>query len=224
MKRIIAAFLALIYAAALSVSVFAHGGRTDSAGGHKDNQNVSGLGPYHYHCGGHPPHLHTNGVCPYKNGSGSSSSSSSSSSGAWYNIDSFYYAGDDNYDGDFDGYWWEEEEQEIDVVGIDLYSTEGNTVKVGDTIKLKYEIFPLNATNQKVTWKVSNNNVASIQIGGYLTAKKHGTVTVSVTSENGYSDEIEIKVKRKIDMGSLGWVVAIVIFVIFGGHWAFSKK
>ena len=224
MKRVIAGVFACLFAFLFTVTAFAHGGRTDSAGGHKDNQNVSGLGPYHYHCGGHPPHLHTNGVCPYKNGSGSSSSSSSSSAGAWYNIDSFYYAGDDNYDGDFDGYWWEEEEQEIDVVGIDLYSTEGNTVKVGDTIKLKYEIFPLNATNQKVTWKVSNNNVASIQIGGYLTAKKHGTVTVSVTSENGYSDKIEIKVKRKIDMGSLGWVVSIVIFVIFGGHWAFSKK
>lgn len=31
---------------------FAHGGRTDARGGHKDNKNASGLGPYHYHCGG----------------------------------------------------------------------------------------------------------------------------------------------------------------------------
>ena len=44
---------------------FAHSGRTDSSGGHKDNQNKSGLGSYHYHCGGNPPHLHDNGVCPY---------------------------------------------------------------------------------------------------------------------------------------------------------------
>ena len=43
----------------------AHGGRTDSHGGHKDNKNASGLGSYHYHCGGHPAHLHENGVCPY---------------------------------------------------------------------------------------------------------------------------------------------------------------
>ena len=27
--------------------------------------NVSGLGSYHYHCGGHPAHLHTGGKCPY---------------------------------------------------------------------------------------------------------------------------------------------------------------
>lgn len=25
----------------------------------------AGLGSYHYHCGGHPAHLHENGVCPY---------------------------------------------------------------------------------------------------------------------------------------------------------------
>ena len=44
---------------------FAHSGRTDASGGHRDNKNVSGLGYYHYHCGGNPPHLHSNGVCPY---------------------------------------------------------------------------------------------------------------------------------------------------------------
>ncbi|MCI8371977.1 MAG: Ig domain-containing protein [Lachnospiraceae bacterium] len=53
---------------------FAHSGRTDSSGGHKDNKNKSGLGSYHYHCGGHPAHLHTNGVCPYSNNGGSSKS------------------------------------------------------------------------------------------------------------------------------------------------------
>lgn len=58
----------------------AHGGRTDSSGGHKDNKNKSGLGYYHYHCGGHPAHLHTDGVCPY-------SSNSSSSQGASSNAD-----------------------------------------------------------------------------------------------------------------------------------------
>ncbi len=45
--------------------VEAHSGKTDSSGGHKDNQNKSGLGDYHYHCGGNPAHLHTNGYCPY---------------------------------------------------------------------------------------------------------------------------------------------------------------
>lgn len=50
---------------ASSMSVFAHSGRTDSSGGHHDNNNVSGLGSYHYHCGGYPAHLHEYGYCPY---------------------------------------------------------------------------------------------------------------------------------------------------------------
>lgn len=49
----------------LIVTASAHSGRTDSSGGHKDNKNVSGLGSYHYHCGGYPAHLHTSGYCPY---------------------------------------------------------------------------------------------------------------------------------------------------------------
>ena len=59
--------------------IFAHSGRTDSNGGHRDNQNKSGLGSYHYHCGGYPAHLHTNGVCPYSSKSNSNSSSNTSS-------------------------------------------------------------------------------------------------------------------------------------------------
>ena len=30
-----------------AVSSYAHSGRTDSSGGHKDNKNKSGLGSYH---------------------------------------------------------------------------------------------------------------------------------------------------------------------------------
>ena len=61
-------------------NVFAHSGRTDASGGHRDNKNASGLGYYHYHCGGYPAHLHSNGVCPYKKKTSSSSKSTSSSS------------------------------------------------------------------------------------------------------------------------------------------------
>lgn len=56
---------------------FAHSGRTDSNGGHKDNKNASGLGSYHYHHGT-SPHLHDGGVCPYSTTSSQSSNSSSS--------------------------------------------------------------------------------------------------------------------------------------------------
>lgn len=69
----------LVYAMSFSL-VFqggfaaAHSGRTDSAGGHHDYQNASGLGSYHYHHG-YGPHLHSNGACPYETSSDSSSDS-----------------------------------------------------------------------------------------------------------------------------------------------------
>lgn len=62
MRKTIVAMLCL--ALMLCVTASAHPGRTDSSGGHRDNNNVSGLGSYHYHHG-HPAHLHTNGICPY---------------------------------------------------------------------------------------------------------------------------------------------------------------
>lgn len=63
----------------------AHSGRKpDKYGGHKDKKNKSGLGSYHYHCGGHPAHLHPGGVCPYDNNSYNASSNTSSSSSSSY--------------------------------------------------------------------------------------------------------------------------------------------
>lgn len=56
--------VALLICISLPIVGIAHGGRTDSSGGHKDNKNVSGLGSYHYHHG-HEAHLHPGGVCPY---------------------------------------------------------------------------------------------------------------------------------------------------------------
>lgn len=61
-KLLLVACAVVLFANSL---VFAHSGRTDSSGGHHDYKNKSGLGSYHYHCGGYPAHLHSNGVCPY---------------------------------------------------------------------------------------------------------------------------------------------------------------
>lgn len=75
--KIIVAFTMIIML--FGINSYAHSGKTDSSGGHKDNKNVSGLGSYHYHCGGHPAHLHTNGICPYSSTYTNKSSSSSTS-------------------------------------------------------------------------------------------------------------------------------------------------
>lgn len=69
MKKFQRAFLLCVCAIFLAAPISAHSGRTDASGGHKDNKNVSGLGPYHYHHG-YEAHLHPGGVCPYDTGVG----------------------------------------------------------------------------------------------------------------------------------------------------------
>lgn len=67
MKKNVCLLLLILLVLALILpypAAFAHSGRTDAYGGHRDNNNASGLGPYHYHHG-YGPHLHTNGTCPY---------------------------------------------------------------------------------------------------------------------------------------------------------------
>lgn len=72
--------LAIILTLLMTSFSFAHSGRTDASGGHHDYKNKSGLGGYHYHCGGYPPHLHTNGVCPYSKNSSQNKNISKKSS------------------------------------------------------------------------------------------------------------------------------------------------
>ena len=102
-KRIVSIAAAVTLAAAMPLYACAHSGRTDSNGGHKDNKNKSGLGSYHYHCGGNPAHLHTNGVCPYSGGSKSTSSIGNESSG----IKKAEWIGDMYWDGDSFATGWQ---------------------------------------------------------------------------------------------------------------------
>lgn len=80
MKRRVSSMLLVVLLLLTSVITYSHSGRTDSNGGHKDNKNKSGLGSYHYHCGGNPPHLHKDGKCPYSTTTSSTKSTSTSTS------------------------------------------------------------------------------------------------------------------------------------------------
>lgn len=79
MKKKLAIVLSFILAVTLSVTAYAHSGKTDANGGHYDHST----GEYHYHHG-YPAHQHTNGICPYdfddRTGWNSGSSSNSTDS------------------------------------------------------------------------------------------------------------------------------------------------
>lgn len=155
---------------------FAHSGRTDSNGGHRDNKNKSGLGSYHYHCGGHPAHLHTNGVCPYSSSSSASKSSTSSSSSSSAKTTSTVPT-------------------TIAVTDIKINENVTN-MEEGENKKLTTIITPDNATDKNITWKSSDESIATVSTTGEVTAKKYGTVDITATSTNGKTSTIKINIKE----------------------------
>ncbi len=175
-KKIISILLIILSIISIGVNAYAHSGRTDSSGGHKDNNNKSGLGSYHYHCGGHPAHLHTNGVCPYSSSSSASKSSTSSSSSSNTKTTSTVST-------------------TIAVTDIKINENVTN-MEEGESKKLTTTITPDNATDKNITWKSSDESIATVSTTGEVTAKKYGTVDITATSANGKTSTIKINIKE----------------------------
>lgn len=76
----------------------------------------------------------------------------------------------------------------IDVTGIKIVSDK-TEIKIGETVQLKAEIEPLNATNKKVKWTSSDDDIASVDDNGLVTAKAVGQATITVTSEDNKSKQ-----------------------------------
>lgn len=160
----------------IEVNAYAHSGRTDSRGGHKDNKNKSGLGSYHYHCGGYPAHLHTNGVCPYLSNSSSNKSGTLSSSESNKKTTSTVPT-------------------IIEVTDIKI-NENVTSMKEGENQKLTVTITPNDATDKNITWKSSDESIATVSTTGEVVAKKYGTVDITATSSNGKISNIKINIKE----------------------------
>lgn len=176
MKNHIKIILVLLFIISFINNSYCHSGRTDSSGGHRDNKNASGLGGYHYHCGGHPAHLHTNGACPYNTNSVSTYSNNSSNS--------------NNTQSDFF--------KTIEVESIEI-DDKIQKISPESTIKLGAKVLPEDATDKNITWKVNDSNIASIESDGTLKTKKSGDVIITATTSNGKKASITIKVKIEPD-------------------------
>lgn len=72
----------------------------------------------------------------------------------------------------------------IPATGISLDKTTLN-MTAGSTEKLTATVAPTTATNKNVSWKSSNDTIASVDASGNVTAKKAGTATITATSADG---------------------------------------
>ena len=65
-----------------------------------------------------------------------------------------------------------------------LDRTSGTLVK-GETTTLNAQVQPTNHTDQNVTWKSSNTNIATVDSNGKVTAKAKGEANITATSTAG---------------------------------------
>ncbi|MBQ6711638.1 MAG: Ig-like domain-containing protein [Clostridia bacterium] len=63
----------------------------------------------------------------------------------------------------------------------------------GDRVQLKYEVLPENTPDKSVTWKSSDESVATVK-NGEVVAVESGTCTVTVTTSNGLTDSCTVSV------------------------------
>ena len=78
-------------------------------------------------------------------------------------------------------------------------------MKVGEGKSLTATIAPDNTTNKNITWKSSDETIATVSTTGVITAIKAGTVGITASTANGKSDTIKIIIneEKKIETNSI---------------------
>lgn len=71
------------------------------------------------------------------------------------------------------------------VQGISLNHDAKTFTKAGETLQLTATIYPDSATNKTVTWKSSDEKVATVDESGLVTAVGNGTANITATTEDG---------------------------------------
>lgn len=89
-----------------------------------------------------------------------------------------------------------------DVTGITLSESQ-KELDINETFQLVASVQPSNATNKNITWKSSNEDIATVNQNGLVTAKSIGEVTITATTEEGnFTTSSIITVKMKQDISA----------------------
>src|SRR5690606_23889369 len=92
---------------------------------------------------------------------------------------------------------------------------ESHSLPIGQTVKLSATLVPANATNQGVIWTSGDDNVATVNNAGLVTAVSTGTATITAKSSDGsFTDTALITVvsatsnlvlNPEFDLGTSNW-------------------
>ena len=83
------------------------------------------------------------------------------------------------------------------VTGVSLNKNSVELYK-GGTDTLVATVNPTNASDKSVTWSSSDDSIVTVSSNGKITAKKHGTTTITVTTKDGgHTAKCTVVVKQK---------------------------
>ena len=84
-------------------------------------------------------------------------------------------------------------------VEVEKISFVNNSYKMYEknTLKFDVNITPSNATDKSLTWKSSDESIATVDNEGNVTTLKPGDVTITVTTSNGKKASFELNVSQK---------------------------
>lgn len=84
----------------------------------------------------------------------------------------------------------------IPVTKLDLFPKDNNMF-VGSKINLSAKITPDDATNKEIKWSSSNQNIATVNQSGEVTAISEGTADITVSSANNITSTAKVTVSKK---------------------------
>ena len=84
-----------------------------------------------------------------------------------------------------------------------LVGPQESKIALKDKLQLNYVFYPANATDQSITFKSSNEEVATVNAKGVVTAKKLGEATITAIAASNKTYEVKVKVTGKISKPSL---------------------
>lgn len=82
-----------------------------------------------------------------------------------------------------------------EITSISLSENDIN-LTVGDSRAIEAKVYPEDASNIVLTWTSSNDEIATVK-GGTITAKKAGSVVISVEAENGVNASCNVTVAEQ---------------------------
>ena len=82
----------------------------------------------------------------------------------------------------------------VDVKAINVYNTSTISLVKADTKQLRVKVLPVNASDKKLTFSSSADNIASVDEAGVITGKEVGNAVITVKAANGVQRTVNVTV------------------------------